>query len=205
MWRVLQQHFRLLIVWGAVFALYFGTISLMFPFQYRATSRVLVITRDRMGVDIGLPAKSAELIGKNLAAIVNTTDFFGKVMETNAVNFDKIVWQNLTDGDRRYKWQRDVKARLIDDTSLLRVTTYAATPGEAKNLNNAVAQTLVARGGEYTGGGVTLKQVDEAQASRYPVRPRVFLCIFVGFITGVLLSGFWLMRYRGRTHFGRMR
>ncbi len=195
--RVLQQHFKLLIVWGAVFALYFGTVALMFPFQYRATGQVLVVP--------GLDAKSAELDGKNFAVVVKTTDFFGKVMDMNAVNFDKSVWKNLAEGDRRYQWQRDVKARLIDDTSILRITTYAATPGEARNLNNAVAQTLVARGGEYTGGGVTLKQVDEALVSRYPERPQVFLSIFVGFIVGVLLSGLWLTRYRGRTHFGRIR
>lgn len=200
MLSVLQQHFKLLMVWGVVVAFIAGAVSFLFPMQYSAVSQVLIISRDRSGVDPYTQAKAAERIGGDLAELIKTTDFYDKVMESNAT-FDKATWKNYSERDQRKKWQRDVKPEVVYGTSLLRLTTYAATPDEVKNFCNAVVQTLTSRGWEYIGGDVIFKKVDDPLISTYPTRPNVIANSVAGFVIGVALSALWILKYRRHTHF----
>jgi capsular polysaccharide biosynthesis protein len=203
MLNVLRQHLRLLSLWGLIFALIAGGVSLLFPLQYSAVSRVLIISRDRAGVDPYTQAKSAERIGENLAEVIKTTDFYGKVIESASVSFDKDFWKNLSERQQRKNWQRDVKPETIYGTSLLKITTFSTSPDEVKNLCNAVVQTLTSRGWEYIGGDVVLKQVDNPLVSVFPTRPNIIANTLAGFIVGMLLSSLWILKYRRHTHFGR--
>ena len=204
MFNVLKQHAGLLLLWGVIAAVVAGVASFLFPIQYSAVSQVLIISRDRAGVDPYTQAKSAERIGENLSEVIKTTDFYDKVMESNAVPFDKDIWKNLGDRQQRKKWQRDVKPETVYGTSLLKVTTYAATPDEVKNLCNAVVQTITSRGWEYIGGDVVLKQVDNPLVSLFPARPNLAINLLSGFVVGVLLSALWILKYRRHIHFGRI-
>lgn len=199
---VLQRHVTLLMVWGIFFAVIAGSASFLFPLQYSAVSQILIISRDRSGVDPYTQAKSAERIGENLAEVIKTSDFFGKVMSSN-VNFDKQSWTGLSERDQRKKWRRDVKPESVYGTSLLRITVYALSPDGVKNFNNAVAQTLAARGNEYIGGDVVLKQVDDPLVSRFPTRPNVIVNVLAGFVVGILLSALWILKYKKHTSFSR--
>lgn len=204
MLQILKQHLRVLVVWGVAAAVLAGALSFLFPLQYSAVSQVLIISRDRTGVDPYTQAKAAERIGENLAEVIKTSDFFRKVMESSSVPFSKTIWQNLVERDQRKKWRRDVKPETVYGTSLLRLTTYAKTPDEVKNFNRAVIQTLTTRGWEYIGGEVVLKQVDDPLVSRFPTRPNVIANMMAGFAVGVTLSALWILKYRRHTHFGRL-
>ena len=191
------KHSKLIITWGIFVGLVSVGVSFLFPKQYSAVSRVIIISRDKTGVDPYTQAKAAERVGQDLAQIMKTTDFFGKVVGENTLVFDKPEWKNLSDRVRRKKWQKDVRAEMVYGASLLEVTAYALGPDNALTLSNAVTKTLVAHGWEYSGGDVTIKQVDSSLASRLPARPNLIVNAGIGFLVGGFLAALWVVRYKG--------
>jgi len=196
MLELLTKHLKLIISWGVVFALLSLLVSVFFPPYYSATTQVLIISRDRSGVDPYTQVKSAERIGENLAQVMRTTDFFNKVMSSGTATFDKTRWQNLTDRKLRKQWQRDVEGAMAYGSSLLNIKTYGRTSDDAKALAAAVTETVSSRGWEYVGGDVAIKIVNDPLASRWPTRPNYLMNAVVGFVLGLLLSSWWVLRYR---------
>ena len=194
--HTLSKYAKMILLWGVIFALVAGIGSLIWPKQYSATSQLLLISRDRTGVDPYTQAKSAERIGENLAEVLKTTDFYSKVFELSTATFDKTRWQNLTERNQRKQWQKDVQANMIYNTSLLSVSAYSKTQDDAVALSQAVTETLVNRGWEYVGGDVSLKVVNAPLVSRLPARPNILLNIALGFALGILLSGLWVANYK---------
>ena len=201
MWHLVKKHLKLIIFWGVALALLSGLVSLFFPRQYSATSQVLIISRDRSGVDPYTQVKSAERIGENLAQIMQTTDFYNKVMEAQA-SFDRQKWQNFTNRQRRKQWFKDVQGAMTYGTSLLQTTVYGNTSEDALALASAVNGVLTSRGWEYVGGDIAVKAVNDPLVSRLPARPNFVLNTILGFIIGVLLSCLWVARYKKHTVFG---
>ena len=202
MFHLIYKHIRLIVVWGLVIGIMSGGVSLLFPKQYSAESRVLIISRDRTGVDPYTQAKSAERIGENLAQVMKTTDFYNKVMAQSDVQFNKDPWQKLTDRTQRKKWQKDVQAVMVYNSSLLKITIYGRSPEEASAFANAVTQTLVSRGWEYVGGDVSLKEVTTPLVSRWIARPNVPVNMLAGLLIGALLAVLWVTRYKRKNLFG---
>lgn len=194
--HLLLKHIKLILVWGLVFSLISGGISLLLPKQYSAESQVLVISRDRTGVDPYTQAKSAERIGENLAQVMKTADFYKKVTESTSYTFDKTSWKNLDERKQRKKWQKDVQATVLYGTGLMSIQAYSNSKTDAVNLSNTVAQTIASVGWEYVGGSIALKIVSSPLASRLPARPNFALNIAIGFIIGVLLSATWVIKYK---------
>ena len=203
MLHTLEKNAKLIFVWGLVFAVLSIAASLFFPKQFSATSQVLIISRDRTGVDPYTQARSAERIGANLAQVMNTTDFYNKVMNSTAYPFNRESWKNLTDRQQRKNWTKDVRAAMIYGGSLLGINAYSYSQAEAVNLSNAITQTLAAQGWEYLGGDVAIKVVSNPLASRWPARPNLFINAVVGLLVGSLISGLWVLRFRRRHLFGK--
>lgn len=203
MFELFVKHLRVIIVWAVVVgALSFG-VSLLFPRQYSAESQVLIISRDRSGVDPYTQAKSAERIGENLAQVMGTDDFYSKVMEATNTSFDKSRWA-IPDQERRKLWQKDVEPEVVYNTSLLKVTVYSSTKEDAVAFSNAVTDVVVSRGWEYIGGDVALKAVDRAIVPEWPTRPDLLVNTVLGFVVGGIIGMLWVMRYRHHTVFGRL-
>lgn len=203
MFNLLEKHAKLILAWGLVFAVLSSAASLFFPKQYLATSQVLIISRDRAGVDPYTQARSAERIGANLAQVMKTTDFYNKVINSNAFSFDRDEWKNLNDRDQRKKWAKDVRAAMVYGASLMNINVYSYSRGEAINLSNAITQTLAAQGWEYLGGDVAIKAISSPLASRWFARPNIFINSAVGLLVGILISSLWVLRYKQRRLFGR--
>jgi len=203
MLSVLARHLKLLSVWGLVTAIIAAGVSLLFPLQYSAVSRVLIISNSQSGVDPYTQSKAAERVGANLAEVMQTSDFFSKVMEST-VTFNKDSWKKLTDRAARKKWQKDVRPESVYGTSLLKITVYSGTQDEAIAFSNAVTQTVASRGWEYVGGNVVLKQVDNPLVSRLPTRPNIVVNAIAGFFIGAFLSGLWLVWYKKHTWFNKV-
>jgi capsular polysaccharide biosynthesis protein len=202
MFHILRKHLTLIVIWGLVFALLSAFGSLFFPKQYSAISQVLIISRDKTGADPYTQARSAEKIGANLAQIMDTTDFYNKVINNASMPFDREPWKNLTDRQQRKKWTKDVQASMLYGVNVMNVKVYAKDQAEAANLSNAVSQTLVSQGWEYLGGDVAIKLISEPLASSWPVRPNILLNAVLGFLIGGLISSLWVLRYKKHNLFG---
>jgi capsular polysaccharide biosynthesis protein len=203
MFSVLTRHAKLIFTWGLIFAILSGGISMFFPKQYMATSQVLIISRDKAGVDPYTQSKAASTIGANLAQVMKTTDFYNKVMNSNATSFDRGQWQNLNDRDQRKKWTKDVQSSMVYGSSLMNINVYSYSQNEAVNLSNAITQTLTAQGWEYLGGDVAMKAISNPLVSRWFARPNILINSAVGFLVGASISGLWILRYKRRSLFGR--
>lgn len=196
------KHWKLVFFWGLFFASASVGVSLLFPRQYSADSQILIITRDRYGVDPYTQAKAAERVGENLAQIMKTADFYNKVIASE-FTFNKDSWKNIsTERLRRKNWQKDVLANVIYGTSLMKITVYRDTPQEATALSNAVTQTITARGWEYVGGDVVIKVVGEPLSSRWYARPNFTMNGLFGFMVGAFLAALWTVRYKKHRVFG---
>jgi capsular polysaccharide biosynthesis protein len=202
MWRVSDKNIKLILIWGFAMAALSFSATLFFPKQYKAVSQILVISRDRAGVDPYTQARSAEKIGTNLTQVMKTTDFFNKVIGSTAYPFDVESWKNLNNYQRRKKWAKDVSGSMVYGTSIMNITVYGYNREEAGNLSGAVTQTLVARGWEYLGGDVAIKAVSTPLISRWPVRPNLFINLIVGFLVGISISGLWVLKFKQRHLFG---
>ena len=196
--HLLAKHYKLLLLWGVLVAVVSAGISLLFPQYYSADTKVVIISRDRAGVDPYTQTKSAELIGENLAAVMQTTDFRDKVIAAKTEVFQDTSWSNLTERNFRKKWIKDVQGRMVYGANLLQVTAYGRTPAMAVALADVVSQTVVTNGWEYIGGDVAIKRVDSPLSSRFPTRPNFVLNAVVGFCIGILLAGLWIVRYKHR-------
>lgn len=203
MFHLLSKHARLIFTWGLVFAVLSGAASLFFPKQYLATSEVLIISRDKTGVDPYTQSRAAERIGVNLAQVMKTTDFYNKVMGSNSFPFNRDVWKGLTDREQRKKWAKDVQANMVYGASLMSIKVYGDSQSEAVSLSNAITQTLAAQGWEYLGGDVAIKVVSNPLTSRWFARPNVFVNSAVGLLVGILISGLWVLKYKQRHLFGK--
>jgi capsular polysaccharide biosynthesis protein len=154
-------------------------------------------------VDPYTQARSAERIGANLAQIMKTTDFYNKVINSNAFSFDRDEWKNLNDRAQRKKWAKDVRATTVYGSGLMSISVYSYSQKEAINLSNAVTQTLAAQGWEYLGGDVAIKVVSSPLASRWFARPNILINSVVGLLVGILISSLWVIRYKQRRLFGK--
>ncbi|MFA5061978.1 MAG: Wzz/FepE/Etk N-terminal domain-containing protein [Patescibacteria group bacterium] len=196
MWHLLLKHYKLIIVWGVVIAVASAGVSFLFPRQYSANSQVLIISKNRTGVDPYTQAKSAETIGTNLVQVLKTTDFYNKVMQYPGISFDKGRWLNLTDRKQRKQWSKDVVATMVYGTGLMNITAYSNSQNDAVNLSSAVTQVMSSEGWQYVGGDVDIKAVSTPLASVLPARPNFILNFVLGFLVGALISSLWVMRYK---------
>jgi len=195
MFAMLFHHAKLILVWGVFIALLSAGVSLMFPWQYSAESQVLIISRDRSGVDPYTQSKAAERIGENLAQVMQTDDFRNKVMNSPSASFDKTRWTDLTDRKQIKQWQKDVVGQMLYGTSLMKVTVYS-TKNDVLALASAITETLTTHGWEYVGGDVALKTVNQPIVSQWIAKPNILLNSLLGFLAGVILSSAWVVKYK---------
>ncbi len=195
MFAMLFRHIKLILVWGVFIALLSTGVSILFPWQYSAESQVLIISRDRSGVDPYTQSKAAERIGENLAQVMQTDDFRNKVMNSPSASFDKTRWTDLTDRKQIKKWQKDVVGQMLYGTSLMKVTVYS-TKNDVLALASAITETLTAHGWEYVGGDVAIKTVNQPIVSQWIAKPNILLNGLLGFLAGVILSSSWVVKYK---------
>lgn len=191
---LLNRHLKLILSSGLLVAVLAVAVSLLFPWKYSAQSQVLIISRDRSGVDPYTQSKSAERIGENLAQVMKTADFMQKVMDS-AATFDKARWQNLTVRKQREDWQKDVVGQMQYGTSLMNITVYSSKD-DVMALAAAVTDATVNNGWEYVGSDVSLKTISSPLMSRWITRPNIILNAFLGFLAGAALASAWVVKYR---------
>lgn len=193
MFNHLYRHGKFLFLWGILFAGLALIASLLFPKYYRAQSDVLIVVRGA-GSDSYTQAKSAQQIGDNLSQIVGTTDFYKKVMDNQSAQFDRSVWDNLSDRKQRKLWNKNVQVGMNYGSSLLHITVYAKTKDDAMAFSQAVVSTLVSNAWEYVGSDITIKTVNDPLVSFLFARPNLAVNALAGFVIGILLSGILIIK-----------
>jgi len=191
---LLRQRARIIIIVGFVFALVALIITFLFPLQYRADAQVLVISKSRYGVDPYTVVRSAERVGENVAQVMTTNDFFGKVMAQQKYALDQSYFQNVSELTKRKRWQKTLQPSMVYGTGVLNVRVYHKDKAQALALANASASVLASDGWEYVGGDVAFKIVNEAVATQWPVRPNVILNTLIGFVVGLFVMAFVAVR-----------
>lgn len=192
--HVLKNKYKMIIVSGIVVAVISLVITLLFPLEYRADAQVLIISRSRYGVDPYTTVKSAERIGENIAQVMETNDFYNKVMEQSGYNIDKSRFTNVSERTKRKRWQKAIDGSIVYGTGVLNVSAYSRTQEQALQLAGAAVSALSSQGWEYVGGDVIIKVVNEPVATRFPARPNLVLNAILGFLAGVLGAGLVLYR-----------
>ncbi len=191
-------HHRLKVIIGAILGmLVFLLVSLFFPWEYSATTRLLVIPSSSLGVDPYTAIKSAERINENLSQVIHTSSFYDRVTKIQAqFNFDPTGLNNLSESDRRDRWAKEVVTEVISGTGILSIKVYNHDKDQAVAWANAIAFVLSTQGYEYTSNNVQIKIVDTALPSRFVARPNFLLVAVLGLIVGGLLgAGYVLNKY----------
>ena len=195
MFQLIIKSYKIVLLWGVVLGAVVGGISLIVPHFYSAETQILVISRDRSGLDPFTETKLAERVGENLSQIIQTEDFFHKVTETGQ-SVDRSRWGNLATGQERQRWRDDIQGEMVYGTNLLKLRVYAKEPEGARALAAAVTETLIARGWEYVGSNVSLKVVNSPLVSRWPARPNPLVNAAGGLALGAGLAVVWVIRYK---------
>lgn len=163
-------------------------LSLVQPFKYSATVRILIIERASTGSDPFNVLRAVERISDNLANIVHTTSFFEKVIAAGAGEIDQSVF-STSERKKRRQWSRMVQATTIRGSGLLTIEVFHKNREQALVVAESVAKVLATAGWEYVGTGeIQVKIVDAPIASRFPTRPNIPANLMTGLILGLVLG-----------------
>ncbi|MBN1326234.1 hypothetical protein JW977_04645 [Candidatus Falkowbacteria bacterium] len=185
--KILRKNWEIIALIAGISIVLALIISLVTPFQYSATTKILIIQKQMRNLDAYTATKSAERIGKNLASIINTSLFYNEVIEANA----NLQYQFPKDAVERKKiWEKNVEVSVIPETGIVEISAYDIDKEFASQLVRAISYVLISKGSEYHGGGsdVEIKVVDEVFISKYPVRPNIILNMALAAIIGVIFG-----------------
>ncbi|MEK7665920.1 MAG: hypothetical protein AAB337_03530 [Patescibacteria group bacterium] len=173
------------IVLFAALGLFLGVVlSFLRPLEYSSTTRLLIL--QQIGaVDAYTASRAAERVADDLANIIYTTTFYGKVISASS-NIDQ---EYFGDNEHRLrkKWGRTVDATVARGTGLLEINVYHTDVEQAELIARAVTAVLVSEGWTFTSGGsISIQQVDDPLNSRWPMRPNIPVNAFTGFFLGGL-------------------
>jgi capsular polysaccharide biosynthesis protein len=192
--KILKQNWQAMILFTASLVILATIVSLLQPFEYRARVNLLIIQKQTATLDAYGAARASQSLAANFATVVKTDSFFKKVIASNqAIN---VAWP-IKEDQRRETWNKMIGASVAPETGILSLNVYQKDPDQAKIIANTVASVLAVQGSEYHGGGdsVSIKIVDPALVSNYPVRPNLIFNIIGAFLIGLILSGsFFLWR-----------
>jgi len=196
--KILRKNWELVALVTGLAIVIALVVSLVSPFQYSASTQILIIQKQQQNLDAYTATKSAERIGKNLASIIFTSSFYNEVIESNS----SISGKFSTDAtERRKAWKKNIEANVVPESGILEIKVYDLDRNFASQLVRSIAYVLVNKGSEYHGGGtdVEIKVVDDVYISKYPVRPNIVLNLLIALIAGILLGSYWvIMRESGK-------
>jgi len=190
--KVLRKNWELVALFIGVTVVLALIISLLQPFQYAASTKILIIQKQEQNLDAYTATKSAERIAKNLASIIYTSSFYNEVIQSNQDIASKFPQDSI---ERKKFWQKNVKASVLPETGILQIEAYDVDRNYAANVVKTISYVLINKGSEYHGGGaeVGIKIVDDVFVSKYPARPNIVLNCSLALILGFLLGSAYII------------
>lgn len=190
----LAKKSKIIFLVGILVALGAAALTFVFPLKFRADAQVLIISKTRTGVDPYTTVRSAERVGENVAAVMKTDDFYQKVKSEEGFDIDWNYFEAKGEREKRKIWQSTLVPSVVYGTGVLTISSYHTSPDQATQISAAAAKALVSQGWEYVGGDVTMKVVNDPVATKWPVKPNIFVNAFFGFVLGILLMSILVLR-----------
>ncbi|OGF30546.1 hypothetical protein A2533_03440 [Candidatus Falkowbacteria bacterium RIFOXYD2_FULL_35_9] len=191
-WKLLKRRWPTLLIITLVFLLVSLVFTLLQPFQYESTVKILVIQKSAVNLDAYSASKSAERIGRNLSQIIYSSSFFNKVFNSG-YPIDTTYFKQ-DEEDRRDQWAKMVDAQVPGGTTILQISVYHQDRSQAQVVAQAISYVLSGQAEEYVGiSDVELKVVDTPLTSQLPVKPNFLLNLAFGIIIGFFLSMAYLI------------
>lgn len=184
--KTLTRQWKLIVLVGLLVAGLSVAVSFAFVFQYRADAQVLIISKTRTGVDPYTTVKSAERVGENLSAVMQTSDFYEKVKNQAGYQIDWSRFAERNERERRKLWKKTIAPSVSYGTGILNVSAFSPSQSEAVQIASAASRALVEQGWEYVGGDVTIKVINNPVVTKWPARPNFALNAIAGFLAGIL-------------------
>lgn len=161
-------------------------LSLIQPFKYGASSRVLVI-QNFANPDSYATSKSAEYLSNVLAKVISANSFFNSVLDSGYF-IDKTYFGQTVKGQMKI-WNKTVSAKAVNDLGIISLNVYHPDRAQAELINRAIVYTLKTKHGFYYGGGdVSIKVIDEPITGDYPVQPNLILNFGLSLVLGLIFS-----------------
>lgn len=186
---LLNDHWRFILGMGVLAGVLSVGVSLFWPLEYQAQSRVLitpVVSAQGEVFDQFTALKSAEQMGVTLGQVVKTTLFQNRVIHSRfQVEPEKFEQEPRK---RRKEWAKKVKADIVPGSGVLVLSVFDVNPVRAEQLGNAVSETLQRSGVEYLPGRVDIQIVDPPIVSKFPVRPNLAFRALAGLVFGIIFS-----------------
>jgi len=183
--KILKNNWEIVALFIGVTVVLALLVSLIQPFQYSASTKMLIIQKQSNSLDAYTANKSAERIAKNLVNIIYTSSFYNEVIESTSDNQDRFPEDSFA---RKKVWQDNVSANVISETGIISLEVYDTNQEYAANLVKNIAYVLIDKGAEYHGAGndVEIKVVDDIFVSNFPARPNVFVNVGLAVIIGLM-------------------
>ncbi|MEK7557601.1 MAG: Wzz/FepE/Etk N-terminal domain-containing protein [Patescibacteria group bacterium] len=162
--------------------------TLIQPFKYGATLKVLVIQNFSANIDPYTASKSNEYLSNVLARVIYSNSFYNNIL-ASGFNVDKNYF--LGDVEKQMKkWAKTINAKVINDSGIINVNVYHSSRIQAKQIAKSISYILQTKHTLYHGGGnnVKVQIIDEPIVSRFPVKPNIILNLTLGLIIGLFLS-----------------
>lgn len=189
--RLLAASWRALIgftVLGVMLAL---LLSLLQPFEYASTVRLLITQPGSIGIDAFTIEKSNERIAQNLSQLLLTSTFFENIL-TQAQGVETSYFPS-DEYDRRKLWQNSVNIQLEAGSGLMQVTIYHPSADQAKALVLAATNELAKQAPNYFGAAVRVQVIDAPLNSRWYAKPNFVDNSVYGAVTGFMIGIIWAL------------
>lgn len=194
--KVLKRDWKFVIFSAFLIAALTFAISAFMTPKYETKASILVIQKQPEDkVDAFSAAKSAEYLSEIFSKIIFTDSFIDDVLKSpigvkNQYSVDK--------EERKKEWEKEVKAKKINNTGIIEVTVYDPSLRESQKLAEAIAWNLSNNNSKYHGGGdkISVNLVDGPTVSKNPV-PNVWINALLGFLVGICgFSGYLYFKER---------
>jgi len=184
--KALQEHFLKLLILAAVFAFVAFMVAVVQPREYRASGRLIIVSKGALELDAYTAARAGERLGSILKEVVYSSTFLTQVLKTGGINSD----YPINNEERRLKlWKRRVSISVSETSGIVSIDVYHQNRSQATATAKAIF-TVAKRDGPvfYGGRGAEIKDVELPIASQKAVRPKLLLATAGGFGAGVVVG-----------------
>lgn len=159
---------------------------------YRATTRVLVIQKTSLTLDMYKASQSAERLAILYAKIIKSSAFLKDVLNSGFPINKKYF--SAQEKDLRKKWARMVDSRVSTDTSIIEINVYHPQKEEAERIAQAIIYVFSKQSRKYynLGDDVNITLLDTPLVSEKPVKPSLLLNLILSFFIGLVISGIFI-------------
>lgn len=199
--RLIKHEWRKLLVITLIVFLAAVVLTIVQPFEYRATTSILVMQKSSFSIDAYSASKSEERIAQKLGQVVYSSSFMEQVLNSS-YNIDRAYFPT-DELKRRKKWDKTIVTGAPAGLSKLDISIYHTDPNQAMLISAAVSRVLTVQKNDYLGiGDVDLRVLDAPLVSKYPVRPNIILNVLLGIIVGLILGvAYVIVTHSPKFHF----